>query len=95
MTETESYALYTPTIRRAHHTTIYRDTPLTVHARQTVVRPIHSNLFALARQDERTSDGILIALAAVTLPTAVYSFAQLWSLLAGGSLEQAIRAFLP
>ena len=46
-------------------------------------------------EGEHFSDGILIALAALTLPAVVYSFAQLWSLLAGGSLTQAIRAFLP
>ncbi len=95
MTETESYALYTPTIRRAHHTTIYRDTPLAVRTPGTVVRLRRSSLHALVQQDERASDGILIGLAALTLPAVVYSFTQLWSLLAGGSLQHAIRAFLP
>ncbi len=95
MTSLDSYALATPSPKRAHSNTIYRDTPLAVRTPGTVVRLRRSSLHVLVQQDERASDGILIGLAALTLPAVVYSFTQLWSLMAGGSLQHAIRAFLP
>ena len=95
MTQLDSYALSTASPERAHRNTIYRDTPLAVRTPGTVVRLRRSSLHALVQQDERASDGILVGLAALTLPVVVYSFTQLWSLLAGGSLQHAVRAFLP
>ncbi len=95
MTPIHPYALPTASPKRAHAHTIYRDTPLAVRPPGTVVRLRRSSLYALVQQDERASGGILLGLAALTLPVVVYSFTQLWSLLAGGSLQHAIRAFLP
>ena len=45
--------------------------------------------------DERASDGILLGLAALMLPTVLYSLAQTLGLVSSGSLEHAIQAFLP
>ncbi len=95
MTSLDSSVLPAASAKRANSDTIYRDTPLAVRTPGTTVRPLRSSLFAPVQQDERASDGILIGLAALTLPAVVYSFVQLWSLLAGGSLQHAIRAFLP
>ena len=95
MTEIDSHALRTASPSRVNTNTIYRDTPLAVQAGATPARPLRSSLYALVQQDEHASNGILIGLAALTLPTVIYSFTQLWSLMAGGSLQQAIRAFLP
>ena len=99
MTETETYALYTPTIRRATAKTICRDSPLpSIAVAGTGGGTLRSNrntLFAPLQTDERASDGILAGLAVLTLPVVAYSFMQLWSLMAGGSLAHAVRAFFP
>ena len=96
MTEIESYALYTPTIRRAHNNTIYRDTPLpALNIGRSAVRPRRSPFATLSLPTEHVSDGILAGLTVLMVPAMVYSFVQLWSLLAGGSLNHAVRAFLP
>lgn len=92
MTETNSYAPRLTSLPRAQSNTIYRDTLLTA-AGSPPSRPTRSSIRALVAPDERISGGILIALAAVTLPAAIYSLAQLLNLIAGGSLEQAVRAF--
>lgn len=97
MTELDSSApgTFSPKRARATHT-IYRDTPLANRAARAVTRPLRMRFSApVVLPDERASGGILLALGALTLPVVAYSFTQLWSLLAGGSLAHAIRAFLP
>lgn len=95
MTTLTTYAPPIAAVKRANTDTIYRDAPLAGRTPGNRVRPLRSSLFALVQADERASDGMLVALGALTLPVVAYSFMQLWSLLAGGSLQHAIRAFLP
>ncbi len=100
MTELNSLAPRTASPKRTpSENTIYRDTPFADQPASRTVsvrRPTRLRLAApFLVQDEHASDGILLGLAALTLPAVVYSFAQLWSLLGGGSLQHAIRAFLP
>ena len=43
--------------------------------------------------EDRASQGMLIGLAAVTVPAAVYCLLQTWHLVGGDTLRQAIQAF--
>ena len=95
MTELDSQAPRTNLPRRTASSTqptIYRDTPF---AGRPLTRPLRLPLPTLTLPEEHASNGILIGLAALTLPAVVYSFTQLWSLLAGGSLTHAVRLLLP
>ena len=96
MTEIDSHVPRASTTKRAHTNTIYRDSSA---ARfpwgSTAVRPGRFSLATQGLPTEHVSDGILAGLAVLTVPALVYSFVQLWSLLAGGALNQAVRAFLP
>ena len=94
MTNIDSLAPRPMSPPRLPSATIYRDTPLHL-PRHAAARPFRSSVRALVQSDERASDGILIGLAALMLPTVVYSLWQASSLVSGGSLEHAIRAFLP
>ena len=94
MTKTNSYAPLPMSLPRAHSDTIYRDTPFAVST-TPFTRPRFPRLLAGVLPEESVSDGILLGLAALLLPTVAYSFAQMWSLISGGSLEHAVRAFFP
>ena len=90
MTQLDSYVPRASTPARAHTNTIYRDSLLPVfRGGRTGVRPARFSLLAQGLPNEHVSDGILAGLAVLTVPALVYSFVQLWSLLAGGSLNQA------
>ncbi len=96
MTELDSYVPRASTPTGTHANPIYRDQPLSLFRDgRTTIRPVRFSLAAQGLPNEHVSDGILVGLAALTLPVMAYSFVQLWSLLAGGSLNQAVRAFLP
>ena len=97
MTELDSHAPGRTSLPMRDHpfNTLYRDTPLTNPVVKRAIRPLPMGSYLEVPEGEHLSDGILIALAAATLPAVVYSFAQMWSLLAGGALTQAIRAFFP
>ena len=96
MTQFESYAPQLAATTRSPATTIFRDQPVPLFRNgRRVPRIIRRSLAVQGLPNEHVSDGILAGLAALTLPTMVYSFVQLWSLLAGGSLNHAVRAFLP
>lgn len=79
----------------AHSDTIYRDTPFATTITTPATWRHFPRLSAEALPGEKTSDGILLGLAALLLPTVAYSFAQMWSLVSGGALEHAVRAFFP
>lgn len=94
MTTTDSFTsrLTPPTL--APSTTIYRDTPQPLPQR-SVARSFRPSTRALALPDERISDGLLLGMAAMMVPAVLYSIAQALDLIAGGSLDQAVRAFVP
>ncbi len=90
MTQLDSHARRSLTQPRIPTPTIYRDTLLSPWT-----TPARSSVRALALPDERVADGLMLGLGALTLPALVYSFFQLCGLVSGGSLEHAVRAFLP
>ena len=94
MTDTDTFTPSAPSLRRAHSNTIYRDTPQP-HPTPSLTRALRPRLRALTQPGDLVSDGILLGLAALMLPVLVYTFAQMGSLASSGSLEHAIRAFLP
>ena len=94
MTESQSFAvLHSPTsahrsVSAAAHRTIHRDIALG-HTPFTA-----PELFATDDSD-RVAPLFQIALAALALPAVAYSLTQLWTLVSGNHLDQAIRAFFP
>lgn len=96
MTETQSFALLQASEKSARsdrfqdasHHTIYRDAPLSEAPFS------QSDLYATDDSD-RVAPLLQIGLAALLLPTLAYAWSVLGGLIATGTLEKAIRAFLP
>ena len=93
MTKLNSHALPTHAPRTPADT-IYRDIPQTRSLTTVPVRLAPAGAWTLLLPNESASNGIFLGFGAMTLLTLVYSFTQLWKLLSGGSLEQAIRAIV-
>ena len=79
MTDTTSYALPLMTVPRAHAKTI------------TALHYDH----VLTLPDDRSGGWLLFGLSLLTIPATLYSLTQMWSLISSGSLDHAIRAFVP
>lgn len=94
MTKTNPSALPPVSPQRAYSDTIYRDLPLMASTAPRIERHF-PRVRAELPPDERVSNGILLGLGALLPPTVAYSFAQMWNLVSGGTLEHAIRAFFP
>lgn len=94
MTESDTFTPRAMPLPRAHSNTFYRDTPQPSPVR-SIVRALPPRLRDLAQPGEFVSDGILLGLAALMVPVLVYSFAVMGSLASSGTLERAVRAFLP
>ena len=94
MTNIDSYAPRFLPLPRAHSLTIYLNSPSTRRSGGLDPQPNRSSVRALVSKSEHTGNGLLVGLAALTVPAVVYSLAQLCSLVSGGSLEHAVRAFL-
>lgn len=92
----DSQSFFTPYVAPSRGV---RGTPL------SVVRPNHSPRQPLPMRasaparfdlaDDHVSDGISLGLVALTLPAVAYAICQLWHLVGGETLTQAVRAFAP
>ena len=99
MTNLQPYASRLTTLPRAHSAhslTIFLDRPSTQRtAGVPATRPSRSSLRAPTTPDAGAGNGILFGLAALTVPAVIYSLVQLAGLVGGGTLDHAVRAFLP
>ena len=88
-------ALSAGTLRSNTQASIYRDRPLSTsdHAALPFFKSRVSR-FVLPGND-LAEQALFATLAVLTLPMIAYCSTQLWSLLSGGSLDQAVRAFMP
>ncbi len=94
MTELDSHATRTTSSPHSHSLTIYRDTPLNYTGTHAARLP-QPGIYTPAHLDEHASSWILLGFAALTFPTVVYSLTQMLNFVSAGSLEHAVRAFLP
>ena len=58
-------------------------------------RPARASAQALTLSHPHADGQILFGLGVLIIPAIAYSMMQMWSLVSGGSLDHAIRAFLP
>ena len=94
MTASNTLALFKTPVARGGFTPDYAFPPRADHRSRPSTNPQPTAPAALTQVLPDTERTLLLGFALLTLPSVIYSVLQMSSLLSGGVLENAIRAFV-